>query len=406
MAVDYGSLSFQQQIDFFRQKVNLPTQAWTDLWHGMHARAFVVAGATRDELLTDLRGAVDKAISQGTTLAEFRKDFDALVAHHGWTYNGGRNWRTRVIYETNLRTSYMAGRYQQMQAVKRTRPYWRYRHNDSVAHPRPQHLAWDGIVLAADDPWWDTHFTPNGWGCRCYIETLSERDLQRLGKSGPDTAPALDMQPVTVGARGPSPRTVEVPAGIDPGWAYNVGQAAWGKPLSQQTMAAWKAQGGKAWTSLTPGTARTYDRPARIPFDTPTTALSKRLKTQAAVADELTQLIGGPEQVFKTPAGLPVLVDAQALAAHIDPKRSEYLALITDTIKNPFEQWLAFERHEGTGQVVLRSRVLKAFQLDKRRGVIVVCNAVKGMLEAWTLIPTSDQRYLERQRRGLLLYGR
>ena len=36
----------------------------------------------------------------------FREDFDAIVARLGWDYNGGRDWRTRVIYETNLNTSY------------------------------------------------------------------------------------------------------------------------------------------------------------------------------------------------------------------------------------------------------------------------------------------------------------
>ena len=33
---------------------------------------------------------------------------------------------------------------------------------------------------------------------------------------------------MTVGANGPSPRTVEVPEGIDPGWAYAPGQSVAG----------------------------------------------------------------------------------------------------------------------------------------------------------------------------------
>jgi len=24
--------------------------------------------------------------------------------------------------------------------------------------------AWDGVTLPADDSWWKTHYTPNGWG--------------------------------------------------------------------------------------------------------------------------------------------------------------------------------------------------------------------------------------------------
>ena len=125
----------------------------------------MVAGAYKADLLSDFRDAVDKAIAQGTTLEEFRKDFDATVARHGWSYNGTRNWRSEVIYNTNIRTSYAAGRWEQLQDpdVKAFYGYLVYRHGDSRV-PRPQHLAWNGLTLPADDPWWKTHYPPNGWG--------------------------------------------------------------------------------------------------------------------------------------------------------------------------------------------------------------------------------------------------
>lgn len=221
----HARLPFGEQIDFFRRKLDVSTRAWTDVWQAEHDRAFMVAGAAHADLVSDLRGAVDKAIADGTPLAAFRKDFDGLVAKHGWSYKGGRDWRAGVIYGTNLRTSYAAGRYQQMKAVAERRPFWRYRHSHASDSPRQQHLAWDGLVLRHDDPFWDTHAPPNGWGCKCYIEALNDRDLKRLGKSGPDQAPAVRTREVTVGVRGPNPRTVRVPEGIDPGWAYAPGQS-------------------------------------------------------------------------------------------------------------------------------------------------------------------------------------
>jgi hypothetical protein len=226
MPVTYGTKPFQSQVDFFRRKLNVGTRGWTDIWQGQHDRAFMVAGAMKADLLEDLRRAVDKSISQGTTLAAFRKDFDAIVQKHGWGYNGGRNWRTRVIYETNLRTSYQAGRYQQMKAVAHSRPYWQYRHSDYVKKPRREHLRWDGLILRHDDPWWDTHYPPNGWGCRCSVRTLAERDMKKLGKSGPDQAPPLNWQEHLVGKRSGHPQQVRAPQGIDPGWAYAPGKSA------------------------------------------------------------------------------------------------------------------------------------------------------------------------------------
>lgn len=228
-AVNYGNLPFREQIRFFRRKLNLPTRAWTDIYGAEHDHAFVVAGANRDDLVADFRAAIDKAIAEGTTLEEFRKDFDQIVAKYGWSYNGGRNWRSRVIYDTNLRSSYSAGRYQQMQALKQTRPYVEF-HHTPVAHPRAQHVAWDGMILAADDPWVKAHWTPLGWGCQCVWYSRSERDLRRRGKDGPDEAPPIEWEMKTIGTRGPTPRTVRVPKGVDPGFGHppgaSVGQTA------------------------------------------------------------------------------------------------------------------------------------------------------------------------------------
>ena len=63
---------------------NVLTEGWTDVLASEHDHAFMVAGANRMDLLLDLRAAVDKAIATGTGLEEFRADFDAIVAKHGW----------------------------------------------------------------------------------------------------------------------------------------------------------------------------------------------------------------------------------------------------------------------------------------------------------------------------------
>ena len=224
-SLEFLRLPFREQVEFFRGKLSLPTESWTDIWETEHDKAFVVAGAAKDDLVADLRAAVDEAIGEGTTLETFRTRFDATVSKHGWSYKGGRDWRTRVIYDTNLRTSYAAGRWQQLQAVKDRRPRWRYRHSDASENPREQHVQWDGLILHADDPAWGYLFPLNGWGCKCYIEALSDDDLGRLGKDGGDRSPALNMRTMTVGS-GSGTRTVTVPAGVGPGFAYAPGGSA------------------------------------------------------------------------------------------------------------------------------------------------------------------------------------
>lgn len=210
------SVAPRQAIDFMRRKLRVPTERWDDLWQEMHTTGFMVAGAQSDALLKDFHTAVTAAIEEGRTLEQFRQDFDRIVDEHGWSYNGSRNWRSRVIFETNMRTAYAAGRWEQIETMKDDRPYLRY-----VAvmdeRTRPEHAEWHDTVLPVDDEFWQTHFPPNGWNCRCTVQNLSARDLDRYGLEVSER-PAVEMIERTAGGR-----TIMVPKGIDPGFAYRPG---------------------------------------------------------------------------------------------------------------------------------------------------------------------------------------
>src|SRR5690606_4472693 len=88
--------------------------------------------------------------------------------------------RLRTIYETNLRQAMAAGRWERIERTADRRPYLRYVAMQD-GNTRDEHAQWHNTVLAWDDPWWQTHAPPNGWGCRCKIQQLSERDLARYG---------------------------------------------------------------------------------------------------------------------------------------------------------------------------------------------------------------------------------
>ena len=74
--VKVGSVPFTEAIEHFRGKLKIPTESWDDMLGEVHAKAFTVAGATKADLLIDLHTAVSDAITNGTTITEFRKQFD------------------------------------------------------------------------------------------------------------------------------------------------------------------------------------------------------------------------------------------------------------------------------------------------------------------------------------------
>ena len=237
MALDLRPLPPREALEFFRAKGWRPSFAWQDVSAEEHARYFTVAKGLQMDVLQDIRAAVDRALAEGRTLAQFREELTPLLQARGWwgrqrivdpqtgieqLVQLGSPRRLKTIFDVNLRVSYAAGRWAQIQRNKATRPYLRY-----VAvqdqRTRPEHLAWHGIILPVDHPFWSTHYPPNGWNCRCTVRQLTERVAQRLGGVTPDSALKIRTREWENRRTG---EVIELPEGIDPGWSHHAGLAA------------------------------------------------------------------------------------------------------------------------------------------------------------------------------------
>ncbi|WP_334046560.1 phage minor head protein [Burkholderia cepacia] len=263
-AVDLGycmKLPPKKAIEYLRSKGYEITWDWEELWQDAQAKAFTVAKVTRLDILQDIRNAVETAISEGKTLRWFTKELTPVLQSKGWwgkqehvdqdtgeitQVQLGSPWRLQTIYRTNLQTAYMAGRYAEQMANVDDRPYWMY-----VAildsRTRPSHRAMNGKVFRYDDPFWQSFYPPNGWGCRCRVVALSHDEIvvrgikveaagDRLGKTLKlvnektgemrEVATFRTVDPVT---------RREIVVSPDVGWSYNPGAAAWQPDLSRYT---------------------------------------------------------------------------------------------------------------------------------------------------------------------------
>lgn len=215
-----------------------PSFNWWDVWQEENSAAFMVSGIARADILGAIKGELDKALAEGTHLADFAKAVKAVLVKAGWwgdieitdpasgeirttTFNDAR---LQLIYDTNLRQSYSAGRWAFQQRNKKAQPYLTYRtmRDERV---RKSHAQWDGLVLPVDHPFWDTHMPQNGWRCRCRVYGISERALRRMIEDG-DKVKTEAPPDVMVGYRDPvTGEELQTPLGIDPGFGYNPGKA-------------------------------------------------------------------------------------------------------------------------------------------------------------------------------------
>lgn len=390
------------------------------MWGLAHARAFSVAKATQLDVLADLRAAVDKAIAEGTTLHQFRKELKPTLQSKGWWGEKevvdpktgekvlaqlGSAARLRTIYETNLRQAQSAGRYERMQRTKERRPYARYVCVDD-GNTRAEHWAWHELILPVDDPWWDTHWPPNGWGCRCKVMQLSDRDLARYGfKVG--VAPPIKLVTYRNERTGAVTR---VPAGIDPSFDYNPGKAPRfdpstynAKEIPLENLQTWKSYGrpdAKTSRSAQPPAPAIWHE-EKGPAD--------RARTDAAFM----QLFGleskDDTSVVSDPLGDGVEFNFRWLE-HLrgdhkpsgeapDRKRTTNIPLAKQAIESPYEIWLVpFRRPDGS--VVMRKRYIGLW--SDREQLMVASKGDDGYI-AWT---TTAARNVDRQREGYLLYPR
>lgn len=238
MPVEARPVTFQEALDVFgiRRAQLHPSFSWKDVSAAEHAAAFTVAKSTGFDILKDISQSLAEAQAGGIPYAQWAKQIRPVLEAKGWwgkkpvvdPADGlvkqatlGTPRRLKTIFDVNMRVSHAAGRWAQIERVKDRRPYLLY---SAVQDQRTRrdHRGWHGIVRPVDDGFWDTHYPPNGWRCRCSVRQLGPRDLEREGREVSPAQPVMSKMVV-------NDRTGEVtnvPVGIDPGWAHNPGKLA------------------------------------------------------------------------------------------------------------------------------------------------------------------------------------
>jgi SPP1 gp7 family putative phage head morphogenesis protein len=214
-----AGVPFAEAIEFLRRRLDLPAGEWRRLVAEVDAAARDRSAGMSDALVEDILRAVLASLEGGGSQAEFLAAFDELVARHGWTGDNTEGWRAALTFRVLTAQAMAAGRWRQIERLKL--PWIRYV-TAGDHRVRPEHAAWHNLVLAADDPWWDTHFPPNGFNCRCHVQGLDADDLKRY-RLTPGEAPASGTVIRYVRINGVL-TPVETPKGIDPGFAFNPGK--------------------------------------------------------------------------------------------------------------------------------------------------------------------------------------
>lgn len=222
-----------------RKKLSL-TYDWRDLWHQEHAHQFTVSRLARLDLLKAVQEGIGASVNGDLSRRDFSRDLTALLQKEGWwgkkevldpvsgeivltTFDPAR---VKLIYDVNTRQAHSAGRWERIERNKGTHPYLRYitKRDERV---RASHAAWDNLTLPIGHAFWDAHYPPNGWRCRCRAMSMTQAEYDAghapTGAALVKTAPKDEFKDWLNKRTG---KPMRIPAGIDPGFDYNAGKAA------------------------------------------------------------------------------------------------------------------------------------------------------------------------------------
>ncbi len=423
----------EKAIKYFKSKGYTFSWDWWDTWQEAHAKAFTVAKAMRMDVLQDIRNMVQKSLDEGIAFQQFKKELEPKLKAKGWwgrqiigdetgdaEVQLGSPHRLKTIYQTNLQTAYNAGRYiEQMDNVD-NRPYWQY-----VAvmdsRTRPAHKILHGKVFRYDDPFWNTHYPPLGFRCRCRVRALSDKKLKDSGFTLESSKGKLSEQEVLVSKKTGELRPVTVyrdpltgeKIAPDAGWNYNPGKE-WGRwdkngllpdcPGGFSFMRFSEGRcikiikGQKTWKDYGSPDLRHVPDNKRIVSPEPLKAAQTHKEAIAIMLSAL-ELKNKPYRIIETPKE-QVILRAELIPHLVENRldmRERYANFIIPTLTNPYEIYLT-EYKDG-----FRERYIGLFTGKNNLLVIVRLNKDGSLL--WNVMQGND-RSMNKQRIGTLLYGK
>lgn len=361
MKIDFGPREPKEALAFWKDKAQLTPAEYAGLTQQARSRAFAVSGLAKRDQIATVYAALQAALENGETLAAFKKRLGPLLEQKGWT--GQKAWRVNNIYRTNMQSAYQAGRYAQMKKTADARPFWRYMAVRD-RRTRPTHLAMNGLVFRHDHEFWSTYYPPNGWQCRCTVQTLSQRQVDKRSLEVQTTVPRLvePIDPVS-GARLPARPLV-----AEPGWGGNVGQD-WLQGLAPAELddaveirsLATRAicKDGRGMFAVADGPyckpdLSTLDKRHILPIQKgdilPANLSDMDYALEFLKEFGITDINGSLVHNIPTDFGEPIPVviskmlltkkkKAQQVLKTIKRGRGPYMKLLARTIKNPYEAW-------------------------------------------------------------------
>lgn len=172
-SIRWSAVAPEDAMKWWADRVGVVQAQFDAMQESARAYAFTISGVESKAVIDTAHAAIADALKEGGTLDSVEKSIKAAIKKAG--YDSFSPWALRTIAHQNVMTATAAGRVvsQRSPEVMKYLPYLT-RHSVMDGRERPEHHDLHGLTRLASDPVWNTRYTPDGWGCRCWITSETE----------------------------------------------------------------------------------------------------------------------------------------------------------------------------------------------------------------------------------------
>lgn len=172
----------EEAIAFIQGKPPVTRAVFDRLLPELRARAFTVTGIESFDQLQRIRDSI-AGLPAGATWDEAKAEVVGQLDALG----DGAERRAELLLRTHAFQAFQAANWHVAQADSDTTHLQYLATEDDRV--RDTHRALNGVIVPKDDPFWEKHFPPWEWGCRCRVRPINPDLLEEARQRDAGVAP-------------------------------------------------------------------------------------------------------------------------------------------------------------------------------------------------------------------------
>ena len=181
----FQAVNFEEAARIIAGRPVVEREVFRKMLPEIRARTFLITGLEDMMVGQAIRDAIAE-LPRGAAWEKVKKQVVEKLKSPGgvpWLDDKVAKSRAEILMRHHGFQAYAAAHHEQMADQLEAFPYWQYlTMGDELV--RDSHAKLHGLILPADHPFWQDHYPPWDWGCRCQVVPISAAEYERTFQAG------------------------------------------------------------------------------------------------------------------------------------------------------------------------------------------------------------------------------